>query len=298
MTSRATARLLLAHTVEPGDRRLHKMLFQETPEQIWEQITAASDRVPSSWLASALRAEDAVAESLDRANSAGLSWWTPEDAHWPESLNDLGAFQGISDVAGAPLGLWVLGDADPSIIFARTLAIVGARSCTTYGAQLATEIAAESAEGGFTIVSGAAFGIDACAHRGALAVNQATIAVMACGADVDYPRAHAALIGRIAENGLVISEYPPGSAARKQRFLARNRIIAALAEGLVVVEAAARSGSLNTLHWADQLGRATFAVPGPVTSGASVGTHAALRDGKAVLATSGLDILTDLGAVH
>jgi DNA processing protein len=146
-------------------------------------------------------------------------------------------------------------------------------------------------------VSGAAFGIDASAHRGALAMGRATIAVLACDAGTDYPRAHAALLSRIAETGLIVSEQPPGQVPTKSRFLSRNRLIAGLAGGTVVVEARRRSGSLNTLHWADRLGRPTMAVPGPVTSQQSGGTHQAVRDGKAVLVTGGSEVLSELAGI-
>jgi DNA processing protein len=147
------------------------------------------------------------------------------------------------------------------------------------------------------VVSGAAFGIDASAHRGALAMGRPTIAVLACDAATDYPRAHAALLSRVAESGLIVSEQPPGQVPTKARFLSRNRLIAGLAGGTVVVEARQRSGSLNTLHWADRLGRPTMAVPGPVTSQQSGGTHQAVRDGKAVLVTGGPDVLSELAGI-
>ena len=175
--------------------------------------------------------------------------------------------------------------------------MVGARDCTPYGAEAASEIAADAAAAGITVVSGAAFGIDASAHRGALAMGRATIAVLACDAATDYPRAHAALLSRIAESGLIVSEQPPGQVPTKARFLSRNRLIAGLAGGTVVVEARRRSGSLNTLHWADRLGRPTMAVPGPVTSQQSGGTHQAVRDGKAVLVTGGSDVLSELAGI-
>ena len=125
-------------------------------------------------------------------------------------------------------------------------------------------------------------------------MNKPTVAVLACGADVDYPVGHSALIAAVADTGLVVSEQTPGSRPLKGRFLSRNRIIAALSQGTVVIEAAVRSGSLNTLNWADQLGRTTMALPGPVTSRQSTGTHDAIRTGKAVLVTSGTDVVEEL----
>jgi len=128
-----------------------------------------------------------------------------------------------------------------------------------------------------------------------LAMEKPSVAVLATGADVDYPRSHSALIARIAESGVIVSEQAPGETPMKGRFLSRNRIIAALSQGTVVVEAALRSGSLNTLRWADQLGRLTMGVPGPVTSSQAAGVHAAIRGGQAVLVTSGKDVIEELG---
>ncbi len=177
------------------------------------------------------------------------------------------------------------------------MAIVGARACTTYGAECASEVAGDCADADHTVVSGAAFGIDSCAHRGALVMRKPTVAVLASGADIDYPKAHAGLIARIAESGLVVSEQAPGESPMKGRFLSRNRLIAALTRGTVVIEAARRSGSLNTLHWADQLGRLTMGLPGPVTSQQSAGVHAAIRGGEAVLVGSGRDVVEELGGL-
>ena len=139
-----------------------------------------------------------------------------------------------------------------------------------------------------------AFGIDAAAHRGALALGGPTVAVLACGLDIDYPRAHASLLRAISESGLLVSEHPPGATPTRSRFLTRNRIIAGLTQGTVVVEAARRSGALNTLSWANELGRLTMALPGPVTHQASVGVHQAIREGRAVLVTNGAEVLEDL----
>src|SRR5699024_5849544 len=133
------------------------------------------------------------------------------------------------------------------------------------------------------------------AHRGALALARPTAALLACGADIDYPRAHSALLSRIAGSGLVASEQLPGERPTKARFLSRNRLISALTTGTVVVEAAVRSGALNTLNWATELGRVAMGVPGPVTSQASVGVHQVLRQGQAILVTSGSEVLEAVG---
>lgn len=238
-----------------------------------------------------VRRTAAADEALARAAGAGMRWVIPGEPEWPAGVDDLDHPDPVSGSGGAPAGLWIRGAARLDDLVADAVGIVGARDCTTYGAELAGDIAADCADHGLTVVSGAAFGIDACAHRGALMMERPTIAVLACGADVDYPRAHAALLSRILADGLVVSEHAPGVPVARHRFLARNRLIAALTRGVVVVEAARRSGSLNTLHWADQLGRTTMAVPGPVTSQQSAGTHQAVRDGKAILVTSGLDVV-------
>jgi DNA processing protein len=174
------------------------------------------------------------------------------------------------------------------------VAVVGARSCSAYGAQVARELARELAAAGVVIVSGLARGIDGEAHRGALAVGGLTVAVLGCGIDRDYPRAHAELARRIAESGLVISEYPPGVEPAPWRFPARNRIVAGLAKATVVVEARERSGALITADFALELGRDVFAVPGEITSGLSKGTNDLIRQGATPLLAAA-DVLESLG---
>ena len=183
----------------------------------------------------------------------------------------------------------------PAEILSRTaVAVVGARSCSRYGAQVARELARELAGAGVVVVSGLARGIDGEAHRGALAAGGPTVAVLGCGIDRDYPRAHSQLAGRIAENGLVVSEYPPGVEPAPWRFPARNRIVAGLASATVVVEARERSGALITADFALELGRDVFAVPGEITSGLSKGTNDLIRQGATPLLAAG-DVLEALG---
>jgi len=146
-----------------------------------------------------------------------------------------------------------------------------------------------------TVVSGAAYGVDGAAHRGALAAGGPTIAVLGCGINVPYPAGHGGLLDRIAEVGLVISEYPPGTPPARHRFLVRNRLIAALATGTVVVEAGRRSGSRNTAATAAALGRLVMAVPGPISSAMSVGCHELLRTGDACLVGSVDDVIESVG---
>jgi len=210
----------------------------------------------------------------------------PGDPEWP---------QGLDDLVAPPYCLWVRGPIDVASSCQRSAAVVGARSATAYGEMVATEMAAGLGERRFTIISGAAFGIDAAAHRGALATGATTIAVLAGGVERPYPSSHAALIARIVEVGAVISEVAPGSAPTKTRFLQRNRMIATMSRGTVVVEAGLRSGSLNTARTAAEHGRVVVAVPGPVTSMMSAGCHEEIRSGMALLVTDAAEAAEAIG---
>jgi len=175
------------------------------------------------------------------------------------------------------------------------VAVVGSRSATTYGTAAARDLAAECARAGQVVVSGAAYGIDQAAHRGAIAAEGRSVAVLACGADRVYPAGHRDLVEHLAQEHAVVSETPPGGSPTRVRFLSRNRLIAALTRGTVVVEAAARSGALNTANWAGRLNRALMGVPGPITSAPSQGVHELIRVGAATLVTSGAEVLELLG---
>ncbi|MGN6753733.1 MAG: DNA-processing protein DprA, partial [Intrasporangium sp.] len=178
-----------------------------------------------------------------------------------------------------------------------SVAVVGARAATSYGSGQASEIAAGLCVAGWTVVSGAAYGIDGAAHRGALAVDGLTVAVVASGVDRVYPAAHEVLLRRIAETGCIVSEVAPGSAPMGTRFLSRNRLIAAMTSGTVVVEAGLRSGSLQTMNRASQLNRPVAAVPGPVTSMTSAGCHNAIRNRDATLVTSAAEVIELVGRI-
>jgi len=178
---------------------------------------------------------------------------------------------------------------------AKTVAIVGARACSGYGAHVARMLARHLAAAGVTVVSGLARGIDGEAHRGALDADGRTVAVLGCGIDREYPAAHADLARRIAETGGIVSEYEPGTEPAPWRFPARNRIIAALADAVVIVEARSRSGALITVDLAMEIRRPIYAVPGEITSALSEGTNDLLRHGWATALTSALDVLEALG---
>jgi DNA processing protein len=193
-----------------------------------------------------------------------------------------------------PAGLFVRGGSEPKILSRASVAIVGARACSGYGTSVARSLGRELAAAGLVVVSGLARGIDAEAHRGALETNGATVAVLGCGIDRDYPVAHAELARRVASAGLIVSEYAPGVEPAPWRFPARNRIVAGLCAATVVVEARERSGALITVDLAMEEGREVFAVPGEITSSLSAGTNALLKLGAAPL-TSAADLLGSFG---
>jgi DNA processing protein len=182
-----------------------------------------------------------------------------------------------------PPQLYLRGDASSELLACPAVAVVGARSCSAYGVEVARTLGRELAAAGVVVVSGLARGIDGEAHRGALDAQGPTVAVLGCGIDRDYPRSHADLARRIAEAGLIVSEYPPGVEPAPWRFPARNRVIAGLSLATVVVEARERSGALITADFALELGREVFAVPGEITAARSVGTNNLLRQGAAPL---------------
>ncbi|MER7520228.1 DNA-processing protein DprA [Streptomyces sp. NPDC126499] len=308
------ARAALTHITEPGDEHAGRALRRHGAVELL-RLLRASDEAPhpapgdtadlspgtggtadpfpgtgeariATWRR---RARTATPErDLDLITRTGGHFLIPGDTDWPTQLDDLGDAR--------PIGLWTRGPAPLRTWALRSVALVGARACTPYGAHTATTLAAGLAERGWVVVSGAAFGIDGAAHRGALAGGGATIAVLACGVDTPYPRGHAGLLGRIAEQGLIIGELPPGAHPTRSRFILRNRVIAALTRGTVVVEAEYRSGSLVTARAATRLGRHTMGVPGPVTSGLSAGVHELLR-GEATLVTDAAEIIELIGSV-
>ena len=296
-----SARMLMSLVTEPGDVRLVEAIEQFGVDDVLAACRAGEpldeDVLKPSWVQRASELDRLADDALAAAERAGLRWIEPGARGWPDRLESLDLAEPLSSVGGAPLGLWVRGSIELAAVTDRSVAIVGARNATTYGTQVAADLAAEVSVDGCTVISGGAFGVDIAAHRGALAVGKQTVCVLACGADVAYPRAHSNILARIADNGLVISEQAPGATPTRGRFLTRNRVIAALAQGTVVVEAARRSGALNTLNWAQRCNRVAMGVPGPVTSRASVGVHHVLRAGGAVLVTRSDEVLEALGTI-
>lgn len=288
------ARAALTRVLEPGDERGGRWLRECGAAGLWQRITdpaGEAERLPGMTVRRLagyrLRAARADPErDLAAVAAVGGRFVCPGDREWPTQLDDLGDAR--------PTGLWVRGGPDLRLWALRSVAVVGARACTPYGAHMATTLGAGLAERGWVVVSGAAFGVDGAAHRGALAAGGATVAVLACGVDVAYPPGHAELIARVAGQGLVIGELPPSEHPTRSRFVLRNRVIAALTRGTVVVEAEYRSGSLATARVARRLGRFTMGVPGPATSGLSAGVHELLR-GEAVLVTDAAEVAELVG---
>lgn len=309
ITDRA-ARAGLSRAFEPGSDAVSAVVAERGAVDLYRRLLSGAP-VPglSERLLAGARgrvAGRAAATDLDRVAALGGRFVVPGDEEWPthrlswsrdperDAVRGRGAPTLNRDEA-PPVGLWVRGRHDLAAVVERSVALVGARAATPYGSHVAKELGFGLADRDWTVVSGGAYGIDGAAHQGALDADRApTIAVLACGVDVVYPRGHDRLLGRIAEHGLVVSEVPPGSMAGRVRFLVRNRLIAGLTTGTVVVEAATRSGSLSTARLAGALGRRLLAVPGPVTSAMSTGCHGLLRSG-ATCATSVTDVLVEVG---
>jgi DNA processing protein len=207
----------------------------------------------------------------------------PGDAEWPTQLNDLGTAR--------PIVLWLRGPADLRFSCLRSVSVVGSRAASAYGSHVATELSADLAGCGWTVISGGAFGIDACAHRGALAVEGTTAAVLASGLNFGYPKGNADMFAAIAHSGVLVSECPPDRSPTRPGFLVRNRVIAALSRGTLIVEAALRSGAINTARHAQQLNRPVMAVPGPITSEQSAGCHELIKESSAACVTSARDVI-------
>ncbi|QGU07703.1 hypothetical protein COCCU_08895 [Corynebacterium occultum] len=249
---------------------------------------------------------DRAQEDLEQIAALGGRLITREDAEWPEAAFSQAfgfAASGVSEHlrtyrsdAVEPHALWVRG-APLAPLLAQSVAVVGTRAQSRYGVEVTRQLVAGLVAHQWTVVSGGALGIDTEAHRTALDQGGATVMVAACGLDHSYPARNGALFERIAEQGSVVSEYPPGVTPQRHRFLTRNRLVAAMTGGTVIVEAAWRSGALNTLSWASALGKVAMAVPGPVTSANSLGCHERIRDGRAQLVTGSDDVRELLGAL-
>lgn len=280
---------LLMAVAEPGDATVGKALDRWGAGELVDRVRDGCGGFPGA-RAMRLRLEGrSGAEQLARAEVVGAVLVARGGPDWPTQLDDLGA--------GRPYGLWTRGSVPLRPVLLRSVALVGSRSASPYGLRVATDLGANLAERGWTVVSGAALGIDGAAHRGALAAGGPTLAVLAGGLDVPYPTAHARLLDQIAAEGSVIGESGFGAVPARHRFLTRNRVIAALSRGTVVVEAAVRSGARTTARYAEELNRVLMAVPGPVTSAVSAGSNELLRTRQAAAVTRAEEVIEDVGRI-
>jgi DNA processing protein len=288
----------LSRVVEPPCAELGALVDRVGPVEAAERVRRGQVDDILARHTEARREIDRAADDLDVLAHRGGRLITPDDDEWP--ILALTAFGGDAVAAKPqgrpPLVLWAMGPARLDETAQRAAAVVGTRAATSYGEQVAADLAAGLAEQDVAVVSGGAYGIDGAAHRAALAVEGVTVAVLAGGLDIPYPAGHSGLLHRIGSNGLLVTEYPPGVRPARHRFLTRNRLVAAFAGAAVVVEAGLRSGAANTAAWARALGRVVGAVPGPVTSSASTGCHALLRAGAEVV-TRAEDIVELVGHV-
>lgn len=273
-------RLLLFNAIEGGSTFWSEEFIKHGPEHLIERL---KNGLYDADKKSALRIrENLLVSSADELRaeieSAGARFITPESLEWPPLLNDLLA---------PPFGLVIKGNVLPT----RSVAIVGTRNPTTYGARIASEFSAGFADREWAVISGGAYGIDTHAHRGSIAAEGMTFAVLASGVSINYPSGNEKLFAEIQESGALISEVMPHVRARPERFLTRNRIIAALSLGTIVVEAAFRSGSLRTARDAAEILRIVMAVPGPITSPTSDGCHRLIGERCAEIVTSVSDAL-------
>ena len=279
------ARIAWARLVEPKDAAACALVARAGAEEALHTVDPAT--ALGRRIAPRLPLLD-VERDLDIVARLGARIVIPGDPQWPSGLDVL---------AERPHCLWVLGSADLEEVCRRSVAVVGARAATHYGLHQSRELAAGLAQRDVTVVSGAAYGIDGAAHEGALSVDGMTVAVVAGGVDRPYPAGHAGLLRQVRETGAVVSEVPPGSAPTKWRFLARNRLIATLTRGTVVVEANLRSGSLQTARQARDHLRVVCAFPGPVTSAMSAGCHELVRSHGAILVTDTAEVLEAAGSM-
>ena len=297
-----TARAAWSRVAEPGDPVAGALIDALGAVEAWEWLHRAA-RSPEQLLAPVAGLSPAASSRLVRAlggwatrvgsteperdrahvEALGGTVLVPGDERWPPALGDLGPT--------APWCLWVVGEHDLRAVTSRAVAVIGARAASAYGEHVTALLAGGLADAGCTVLSGGAFGIDAAAHRAALAADGRTVAVLAGGLDRPYPVGNARLLSAVAGTGALVSEVPPGSAPMRSRFLLRNRLIAALSRATVVVEAAWRSGALSTAGHAAALLRPVGAVPGPVTAATSAGCHRLLRDGRAVCVTDVEEVL-------
>jgi len=279
------ARAILFSCIEPGHFFWSAEISAHGPLKVLESILSSSYPAEKTRaIIASIRVAD-VGQILYEIEKAGAQFLTPEHDHWPIGVNQL---------VNPPIGLIVKGES--KCLITDSLAIVGSRKPTNYGANVASEFARGFSDLGWTIISGGAYGIDSYAHRATLQANGATIAVLATGIEVAYPKSNQKLFNEMSAHGALISELMPYESAMPSRFLVRNRLIASIAKATLVVEAAYKSGSLRTAHDAAELLRPVMAIPGPINSAMSQGCHRLISERAAELITSVADAVEFIGA--
>jgi DNA processing protein len=279
------ARAILFSCIEPGHFFWSAEISAHGPLKVLESILSSSyPAEKTKAIIASIRVAD-VGQILCEIEKAGAQFLTPEHDHWPIGVNQL---------VNPPIGLIVKGES--KCLITDSLAIVGSRKPTNYGANVASEFARGFSDLGWTIISGGAYGIDSYAHRATLQANGATIAVLATGIEVAYPKSNQKLFNEMSAHGALISELMPYESAMPSRFLVRNRLIASIAKATLVVEAAYKSGSLRTAHDAAELLRPVMAIPGPINSAMSQGCHRLISERAAELITSVADAVEFIGA--
>ncbi len=274
------ALLRLFHATDPGDKFWSREIAEKSPEQVLDDIESgrySSSKRSIERVQKRLK-ERSLDSLLEEISLSGGEFIGRGTSKWPHSLDEL---------VSPPLGIIVKG----AIPKCNSIALVGTRNPTTYGARIASEFASGFADREIEVISGGAYGIDTHAHRGAIAAEGRTTAVLASGISTKYPAGNERLFEEISANGSLISEVMPNEKARPERFLTRNRLIAALSRATIVVEAAFRSGSLRTAHDASELMRIVLAVPGPITSPTSDGCHRLIGERCAEIVTSVSDAM-------
>jgi len=278
------ARAILFSVIEGGQAFWSSEISTKGALAVYEKLLCGGyDSIKYEKLVSSLRGinGDQVLSEIDKHQARLI---TPLDEDWPVQVNDL---------AAPPIGLIIKGNINA--LHQRSLAIVGTRNPTSYGARIAGDFAAGFADREWAIVSGGAYGIDSYAHKGALIAEGATIAVVASGIDIDYPAGNARLFAEICESGAMVTEFMPGQRALPHRFLTRNRLIASISKATLVVEAAFRSGSLRTARDAAEIFRPVMAIPGPINSPTSEGCHRLIGERAAEIVTSVADAVEFVG---
>ena len=282
--SELLARAALFSAVEGGHTFWSREIYDFGALHVYQKLmNGGYDPIKYEKLISEIR-EMQGDQVIEKIAQCGARLLTPLDDDWPEQVNDL---------ANPPIALIVKGNA--SALSVSALAIVGTRNPTSYGARIAGDFAAGFVDREWAVISGGAYGIDSYAHKGALIAEGITVAVVASGIDINYPAGNTRLFAEICESGAMVTEFMPGLKALPNRFLTRNRLIAALSKATLVVEAAFRSGSLRTARDAAEIFRPVMAIPGPINSPTSEGCHRLIGERAAEIVTSVADAVEFVG---